>query len=71
LAEVRGPERARAEVMIAKGAIESKTITFALDVMLVILMYLLYDGKKCLLKSGKEFYRLVEETVGKVASITT
>jgi len=69
MAEVRGSERPRANMMIAKGAVERNTITLALDVMLVVLVYLLNNGNKCILKSGKEVYGLLEETVREVASI--
>jgi hypothetical protein len=69
MAKVRGSEGPRANVVIAKGAVEANAISLALDVVLVDIMYSLYDIKKSVVKSGKEIDGLLEETVRKVASI--
>jgi hypothetical protein len=69
MAKVRGSEGPRANVVIAKGAVKANAISLALDVVLVDIMYSLYDIKKSVVKSGKEIDGLLEETVRKVASI--
>jgi len=69
MAKVRGSEGPRANVVIAKGAVEANGISLALDVMLVGVMYLLYDVEKSIVESGKKIDGLLEETVRKVASI--
>ena len=43
MAKVRGSEGPRANVVIAKGAVKAKAISFAFDVVLVDIMYSLYD----------------------------
>jgi hypothetical protein len=69
MSKVGGSEGPRANVVIAKGAVKANAISLALDVMLVDVMYLLYDGKKGVVKSGEEFHGLLEEAFRKVASI--
>jgi hypothetical protein len=56
-------------VVIAKGAVKADAISLALDVVLVDIMYSLYDIKKSVVKSGKKIDGLLEEAVRKVASI--
>jgi len=69
MAKVRGAEGPRANVVIAKGTVKTDAESFAFNVVLVDIMNLLYDGKKCVVKSGKKLYGLLEEAVRKVASI--
>jgi hypothetical protein len=69
MAKVRGSECPRANVVIAKGAVKTNAISLALDVVLVDIMYSLYDVNKSVVKSGKKIDGLLEETVRKVASI--
>jgi hypothetical protein len=56
-------------VVIAKGTDKADAISLALDVVLVDIMYLLYDGKEGVVKSGKKIDGLLEQAVCKVASI--
>jgi hypothetical protein len=67
--EVGGSEGPGADVVIAKGAVEADAISLALDVVLVDIMYSLYDIKKSVVKSGKKIDGFLEETVRKVATI--
>jgi hypothetical protein len=69
MAKVRGSEGPRANVVIAKGAVEADAISLALDVVLVGIMYSLYDVEKSIVKSGKKIDGLLEEIVCEVASI--
>jgi hypothetical protein len=69
MAKVIGSEGSGANVVIAKGAVKANAISLALDVVLVDVMYSLYDIKKSVIKSGKKIDGLLEETVRKVASI--
>jgi hypothetical protein len=71
MAKVRGSEGPRANVVIAKGTDKANAISLALDVVLVDIMYSLYDINKSVVKSGKKIDGLLEETVRKVASIVT
>lgn len=69
VAKVGGAEGPRANVVIAKGTMKTDAVSFAFDIMLVDIMYLLYDIEKCVVKSGKKLYGLLEQAVRKVASI--
>jgi hypothetical protein len=69
VAKVGGSEGPRANVVIAKGTMKTDGVSFAFDIVLVDIMYLLYDIEKCVVKSGKKLYGLLEEAVRKVASI--
>jgi len=71
MAKVRGSEGPRANVVITKGSVKTNAISLALDVVLVDIMYSLYDIEKSVVKSGKKIDGLLEETVRKVASIVT
>jgi hypothetical protein len=68
MAKVRGAESPRANVVITKGTVKTDAESFALNVVLVDIMYLLYDSKECVLERGKKLYGLLEETVRIVAS---
>jgi hypothetical protein len=69
MAKVRGSEGPRANVVIAKGAVKANAISLALDVVLVDIMYSLYDIKESIVKSGKKIDGFLEETVRKVTTI--
>jgi hypothetical protein len=54
MANVRGSECARADMVIAKRTVEANAMSLAFNVMLVNVIYLLYDNKKCLVRAGRE-----------------
>ena len=69
MAKVRGAEGPRANVVIAKGTVKTDAESFAFNVVLVDIMYLLYDIKECVVKRGKKLYGMLEKAVRVVASI--
>ena len=69
MAKMGGAESPRANVVIAKGTVETNGVSFAFDVVLVDIVYLLYDIEKHVVESGKKLYGLFEEAVSEVASI--
>jgi hypothetical protein len=69
MAKVRGAEGPRANVVITKGTVKTDAESFALNVVLVDIVYLLYNSKECVVKRGKKLYGLLEEVVRIVASI--
>jgi hypothetical protein len=69
MAKVGGAESPRANVVITEGTIKTNAVSLALNVVLVGIVYLLYDIKKSVVESGKKFYGLLEEAIRIVASI--